>query len=137
MLRALGWLGPAGLAFLATAALLRTQVPLPEKFELEARFERLRSGPEPYPLVFLGPSTTRCGFDPRALDAELARLGHPIRTFNLGTPGARAFELDHQVELLIEAALPPLVFAVVFGVLVAFARPLVASGHRPFIYFQF
>jgi alginate O-acetyltransferase complex protein AlgI len=35
------------------------------------------------------------------------------------------------------ANLPPVPFAVVFGALAALALPLVATGHRPFIYFQF
>jgi len=35
------------------------------------------------------------------------------------------------------AALPPVPFAVAFGVLAALALPWIATGHRPFIYFQF
>ncbi|HKJ25903.1 MAG TPA: hypothetical protein VKB65_13845 [Myxococcota bacterium] len=101
MLRLLGLAGLAALAFLATASAIRPFVPLPEDSDLRARVERLASAEEPYDLVVLGPSTTRCGFDPRVFDAEMARLGHPLRSLNLGLPGASSFEIDHLVARIV------------------------------------
>jgi len=105
MLRFLALLGLAGLAFTATSSWIRSWVPLPEDFELAARLEELRTAADPYDLVFLGPSTSRCAFDPHVIDEELTRLGHPAHSLNLGVPGATSFEIDHLVEQIV--ARPP------------------------------
>jgi len=97
--------GLAGLAFTATSSWIRTWVPLPDDFELAARMHELETSADPYDLVFLGPSTTRCAFDPRVIDEQLRRRGHPVHSLNLGLPGATSFELDHLVERIV--AQPP------------------------------
>ena len=102
MPRTLGLLALAALAFVATASATRQFVPLPDYADLAPRFERFTGADEAYDLIFLGPSTTRCSFDPRVVDADLAKQGHPIRSANLGLPGANYFEIDHMVERLVE-----------------------------------
>jgi hypothetical protein len=58
--------------------------------------------------VALGASTVMRAFDPGAFDRELAARGHPMRSFNLGVPGAFQFEVDHLIdELLARAAVTP------------------------------
>jgi hypothetical protein len=101
MLRLLGLAGLAGLAFLVTASAIRPFVPLPDDSDLRARLEALEPPDEPYDLVVVGPSTTRCAFDPRVFDAEMTTRGHPVHSLNLGVPGASSFEIDHLLELIV------------------------------------
>jgi len=101
MLRLLGLAGLAALAFLVTASAIRPFVPLPEDSDLRARVEGLAREGQPYDLIVLGPSTTRCAFDPRVFDAEMASLGHPLHSLNLGLPGASSFEIDHLLERIV------------------------------------
>jgi hypothetical protein len=102
MLRLLGLAGLAALGFLAIASAIRPLVPLPDDSALRARVEGLARPDAPFEVVVVGPSTTRCGFDPRVFDAELARLGRPLRSLNLGLPGASAFEIEHLVDVIAE-----------------------------------
>ncbi len=101
----------AAFAFLATSTLLAALAPLPEAADLHGRARQLEAGG--YDVVFLGPSTVRCGLIPDVVDEELARLGRPLRSFNLGIPGARAFELDFWTRRIAEDPPPGLRYAVI------------------------
>jgi hypothetical protein len=81
-----------GAAFLAGAALLGPWVPPPEEDELAARLEWFAEHRDEFDLVFVGSSNFRLGIDPHRVDETLARLGHPVRSFNFGVEGMNAFE---------------------------------------------
>jgi hypothetical protein len=56
-----------------------------------------------YDVVYVGSSRTRRAFDPALFDAELARRGIHVRSFNLGIPGTRAFAQEDLVRRLLRA----------------------------------
>lgn len=68
-----------------------------------AKVEHIQTTDEHYDVVFVGDSRTYRGIDPVVLDAELAALGCPASTYNLGTLGMSKFEYDHMMEALADA----------------------------------
>jgi hypothetical protein len=91
-LRASFLLAACGVSFLAVAVLLRPWVPPPEADEMAARLAWFAEHKDEFDLVLIGSSNFRLGVDPRRFDETLARLGHPVRSFNFGVEGMNAFE---------------------------------------------
>jgi hypothetical protein len=58
---------------------------------------------QPLDLVFIGTSVVEHGIDPDLFDVEMARLGHRLRSYNLGTSGLAPVEMARMVERLLEA----------------------------------
>jgi hypothetical protein len=81
-------------AFAAVAALVRTAVPWPEEGALDVRWEAYRAHATEIDLVAVGSSHIARGFDPVAFDAEMARLGHPLHSYNLGADNMQPVEAD-------------------------------------------
>jgi hypothetical protein len=103
----------AVVTFVGVAAGLRSLVPLPEDSNLRGRFEELAREHDRIDILFLGPSTTRCSFDPVVVDEELGRLGHPVRSFNLGLRGASLLEIDYLLERALALDLSSLDWVVI------------------------
>lgn len=99
--RALGQVGLCAAAFLAVAAGVRRLVPWPEEYGLRAKMEHLAAHKDELDLVFVGSSRVFRAFDPRVFDAALSAAGHPLRSFNLGVGGMRAFEQDYVLGRLL------------------------------------
>ena len=100
--------GPGGrfllsalVGFWLVAALGRVAVPPPAEGDIAARLEHLASPDSRYDVVFFGSSVVRRGVVPEVLDSELARLGAPLRTFNMAATGSQPFETDHLVSLVL------------------------------------
>lgn len=86
---------------MATLALANRLLPKREDL-IHARIASLPEGP--IDLVFLGSSYTDYNIDTAVFDRELARLGHPLRSANLGMVGSTEFDK----EFLIRKAAPRL-----------------------------
>jgi hypothetical protein len=96
-------LAAAALAtFFAAAALVRATVPFPAEDAIDLRLEHLLAPGARYDVVFFGSSVVRRGVVPEVLDAELARRGVPLRTFNMAATGSQPFETDHLVQIVLE-----------------------------------
>lgn len=81
-------------AFAATAALVRAAVPWPGEGALGARWETYRAHAAEIQLVAVGSSHVARGFDPAVFDAEMARLGHPLRSYVLAADNMQPVEAD-------------------------------------------
>lgn len=69
-------------------------VPWPESFTVSVKIEHLHEHPAAYDALFVGSSNVYRSYVPRVIDARLAELGHPLRSFNLGGPSMWSFESD-------------------------------------------
>lgn len=78
--------------FLLVAGGVRALLPWPRGLGLRAKMEYFEAHKDEYDALILGSSRSYRGLDPRIIDAELARAGHPIRTLNLALGGMRTFE---------------------------------------------
>jgi hypothetical protein len=94
----------AVLGFMLVAEATRPHVPLPDDVEVEARLEQLSRDATGYDVVVIGASTVMRAFDPAVFDAEVGARGFPLRSFNLGVPGAFQLEVDHLIEELLARA---------------------------------
>jgi len=81
-----------GVAFFSAAAVLHAWVPPPDHDDMDTRLAWFADHRDEFDLVFIGSSNFRPGIAPRRVDESLARLGHPIRSFNFGVQGMNAFE---------------------------------------------
>jgi hypothetical protein len=83
-------------AFAASSWALRDRLPGGTGLErTETKFEYFAARKDGFDLLFFGSSRTYRGFDPALFDAELARRGISMRSFNFGLPGSRAVEVQH------------------------------------------
>ena len=83
-------------------------VPWPSERQLGARFEYLEQHPDAFDAIYFGTSNVYRSFVPAEFDAELARRGHRIRSFNLGVPGMTVFEMDHLIREVLALRSPRL-----------------------------
>ena len=89
-------------AFAAAAAALGSGLPAGGDLSRGAlKLERYREQASRLDVVFLGSSRTFRGFDPALFDAECARLGYPVASFNFGVHGAFGLDIVHFLEELV------------------------------------
>jgi hypothetical protein len=100
-LRGAALVGLGVLAFAATGAAIRAQLPWPAEGALDARWRHLRAHADEFDLVFVGSSNLARGIDPVAVDRELARLGHPIRSYNLGADNMQSTEVGYVLRQIV------------------------------------
>ena len=113
--RALGWLA-APLAFaggfaLVCAALTRLVAPVAAGASERADWLREQGGA--FDTVFVGSSRTFHQLVPAVFDREMAELGVPVRSFNLGTPGMKPPEDAYVIGRALRGREAPLRFLVV------------------------
>jgi hypothetical protein len=90
-------------AFAVSAAVIGGNLPWPRDAALGARLAHFAEDPQGYDAVVLGASGVYRGFDPAVVDAELARLGLPLRTYVLAAPGMQSFEVDNVLRAALAA----------------------------------
>jgi len=81
-------------SFGLVAGFVRSLTPGPELVASTPKLEYLAEHVDEYDAIFLGSSRVYRHFVPSVIDRRLEELGEPLRTFNLGTPGAGSFEVD-------------------------------------------
>ena len=81
-------------SFGLVSGFVRSLTPGPEFVASTPKLEYLAEHVDEYDAVFLGSSRVYRHFVPSVIDRRLEELGEPLRTFNLGTPGAGSFEVD-------------------------------------------
>jgi hypothetical protein len=84
----------SAVVFLASVTALRSLVPWPEHGALAARVQHFLAHADDFDLLFVGSSNIAHGFDPAVVDAELARRGHPLRSYNLAAEDMQPVEAD-------------------------------------------
>jgi len=89
------------LSTVAASSSVLGRLPRPRNERSEAEFEVFLEQKDDLDLLFFGSSRVYRGVVPELFDAELARRGHRIRSFNLGMRGA----LSHEVNELLRRAL--------------------------------
>jgi len=90
----------AGFAVIALIGVRST--PGPEDFPITPKLAHLTEHIAEYDAVIIGRSHVFRSFVPQVIDAELARLGKPLRTFNLGGPGMSDTEIDHVLRTVLD-----------------------------------
>lgn len=90
-----------GVGFLTAAALVRSILPWPTEYGLQAKWEHFVRHKDEYDAVFLGTSRVFRGVDTPAIEDRLRERGHPLRIFNFGVAGMRAFEEDHVLRRIV------------------------------------
>jgi hypothetical protein len=109
----------AAVSFLATAAALRAFLPWPTEGSLDARWRHFRAHAADYDLVFVGSSNMARSFDPVVFDAELARRGVALASYNLAADNMQITEAEFVLRRAIAQPGARLRFAVIE--MVAFA----------------
>jgi len=105
------WCLAAVAAFLLTTAGVRSAVPLRDAFPGGAKLEYYLLHRGEYDVLLVGNSLIYRAIIPALFDARMAEHGYPIRSYNFGFSGMRAFETDHLVRFLARSGdLPPHVF---------------------------
>ena len=92
------------LGMAAVLSLCRAVAEPPGGGIITAKAEAFRRTSEEYDTVFLGTSRTYRWFIPSDFDAEMAKVGVPTSSFNMGVPGASFFELHYVLRDCIERA---------------------------------
>lgn len=92
MLRAPGLVLCALLCFGLASVLLGRLAPYPEMGGLDDKLRFFEVHRDDYEVVFFGSSRVFRGVVPAELDAEMARLGVPVRSFNFGIDGMSGHE---------------------------------------------
>lgn len=92
MPRALTLSALALVAFGLTAGLLGRCAPYPEMGDVDDKLRYFEAHRDDYDVVFFGSSRVFRGVVPEAFDAEMARRGVPVRSFNFGADGMGAHE---------------------------------------------
>lgn len=92
------------LALGLTVALVDRQAGLPDMGALSDKLLYFRDHRHAYDLVFVGSSRVERGVVPPVFDAELAKLGIAVRSFNLGVAGMAAHEANALVRRLLAMA---------------------------------
>jgi len=89
------------IGFFGAAAVMRGVIPWPVEYGLQAKWEYFREHKDEFDAVFLGTSRVFRGVDTPLIDAELARRGIRLHSFNFGVAGMRAFEQDFVLHRLL------------------------------------
>ncbi|WGF89057.1 hypothetical protein [Marinivivus vitaminiproducens] len=84
----------------ALGSVERTLSGLPNVPEITARLDALAAAADTIDVVVLGGSRSFRGLDPAVIDAEAARAGCPLRSFNFGIAGMNRLEQARIVETL-------------------------------------
>lgn len=74
---------------------------VPEMGTLDDKLRYFSEHQDDYDLVFVGSSRLHRGVVPALFDAEMAALGHPVRSFNFGTLGMQAHEASSLLRRLL------------------------------------
>lgn len=82
----------AGGCFALTAALLGAIAPYPEMGDVDDKLRFFEAHRDDYDVLFFGSSRVFRGIVPEAFDAEMARRGRPVRSFNFGADGMGSHE---------------------------------------------
>lgn len=90
------------LAFLSTAAGLRSFTAWPERYEATVKLRHLASHPGAYDAVLVGNSRLYRAFVPEVFDRRLEERGARLRSFNLAVPGMAGYEADHVLGRALE-----------------------------------
>lgn len=100
--RALLELAVALLAFAAVATVGRRETPWPLDYGLAQKLLYYERRADEYDGIFLGSSLTFRSYVPAIVDTRLAEAGLPDqRSFNLGVPGMRDFEVDYVLRRIL------------------------------------
>ncbi|MFG0319745.1 MAG: hypothetical protein ACF8XB_20910 [Planctomycetota bacterium JB042] len=91
-------------SFLGVAAAVAAVRPGPSDFVVTDKLRHLRRHPGEFDALLVGSSLVYRHFVPEVIDEVLAERGRPLRTFNLGGPGMKGYELDHVVREALDAA---------------------------------
>jgi hypothetical protein len=108
VLVALGNVGLGLTGFALATLFVRAVAPHYELPGASLKLERIAQAAQserPYDVLVMGPSSTWHAFDPALFDAELARRGHDLRSFNLGLDGMLAAGSLQLIERMADA--PP------------------------------
>ncbi len=91
--------------FVLTSALVGSRMPEPDLGQVSAKLAWYEPHREDYDVVFFGSSRIYRGIVPAVFDREMARRGHPVRSFNFGVAGMGG----HETSALIRRVLrdPP------------------------------
>lgn len=79
-------------SFAVTTALLERVAPYPEMGGLDDKLHYFAAHRDEYDVLFFGSSRVLRGVAPEVFDAEMARHGVPVRSFNFGIDGMGAHE---------------------------------------------
>ena len=101
------------LAFALTAWSLARLAPEPDTGDLDDKLRHFAAHGDRYDLVFFGSSRILRGVRPEILDAELARRGLDVRSFNFGIDGMSGYETDALVRRVLAMRPESLRWAVV------------------------
>lgn len=82
-------------AFLLVASVMHALTPWPSDYGLGAKFEFFAEHKDEYEILFFGSSVIYRSVVPAVIENTLRAGGEPLRCFNFGNPGMRAFETDH------------------------------------------
>ena len=100
-------------AFAATSALVGRLTGEPELGDLSRKLRAFEAGKDGYEVLFLGSSRVQRGVDPLLFDAELARRGIELRSFNLGVAGMKPHAANFLLREVLAAQPARLRFVVV------------------------
>ena len=90
------------LGFATTAALVRSVLVLPFGLPGSTKLEIFRQDRNEIDLLYFGSSYFAHGLDPAVIDTTLSQeLERPVRSFNLGIPGASGLEIDYLIRSLL------------------------------------
>lgn len=92
----------AAVAFVLTTSLLARLAPYPEMGDVDDKLRFLAAHGDDYDVLFFGSSRVLRGVVPEVFDGEMARLGVPVRSFNLGADGMGAHETAALVRRVLE-----------------------------------
>src|SRR4051812_39823405 len=82
-------------------ALLRALAPEPEVPEITEKYRWLAAHPKAYNVFFIGSSRVRRQLSPEVFDAELAKAGLHVRSYNFGIDGMTSPELSYVLERML------------------------------------
>ncbi len=93
------------LALILTAGLINRVLPSSDApkglSDVSVKFQYFTKHKDDYDLLFFGPSTTYHGIIPNQFDELMAANDHPVKSFNLGVPGANVAEMDFYLQKVL------------------------------------
>ena len=78
------------LIFLSVFGLCMASLPRRASSEIQHKFEQFRAGAHEYDVLFIGSSHVIFMIDPQVFDAEIAKRGYPLRSYNMAFEGMAA-----------------------------------------------
>lgn len=91
----------AAVGFAVTASTLRTVVPEPDRGAVSDKLAWFEAHRDDYDVLFFGSSRIYRGVIPPLFDQEMARRGHPVRSFNFGVAGMGTHETSALVRQVL------------------------------------